>query len=183
MSLATAMYHSGRNPLQRVSYKSKKMVVHTELKQRRTQKAFLRYHDPKSWPMLREALKDMGRADLIGSGKQALIPEEEPQEYRQARMRANNKAGQSQRGRPGGSGATSNAKSGVKSAGANKSGKSFGSAGKTQSNGKNSTAAKPGNKTAAGKFAAKKKKPVKKQQSVAAKAGVQSSGKSKNRKK
>jgi len=40
----------------------------------------LRYHDPKSWPMLREALKDMGRDDLIGSGKQALIPEEEPQE-------------------------------------------------------------------------------------------------------
>lgn len=166
MSLATAMYHSGRNPLQRVSYKSKKMVVHTELKQRRTQKAFLRYHDPKSWPMLRDALKEMGRSDLIGSGKQALIPEEEPQEYRQARMRANNKSGQSQRGRPGGSGAKSNAKAGAKSAGS-----------------KASNAAKSGNKAAAGKFAAKKKKPVKKQQSVAAKAGVQSAGKNKSRKK
>ena len=108
MSLATAMYHSGRNPLQRVTYKSKKMVVHTELKSRRVQKAFLRYHDPKSWPMLREALKSMGREDMIGSGKQALIPNEEPADYRNARLgqkglhqKGLNQKGLSARGRPG----------------------------------------------------------------------------------
>lgn len=163
MSLATAMYHSGRNPLQRVSYKSKKMVVHTELKSRRTQKAFLRYHDPKSWPMLREALKDMGRGDLIGSGKQALIPEEEPQEYRNARMRANSKAGQSHRGRPAGNGGSAsagkNTKSGSKNASANKTGAT------------KHSPSKPGSK-----FAAKPKKAGKKQQSVAQKAGIKAQG-------
>ena len=41
-------------------------------------KAFLRYHDPNNWPMLREALKAMGRADLIGNGKQHLIPTFQP---------------------------------------------------------------------------------------------------------
>lgn len=100
MSLATAMYHSGRNPLQRISYKSKKMVVHTELKSRRIQKAFLRYHDPKSWPMLREALKDMGREDMIGAGKGALIPKEEPVEHRNARLRQRGLAPQSRSASP-----------------------------------------------------------------------------------
>jgi hypothetical protein len=41
-------------------------------------KAFLRYHDPNNWPLLREALKEMGRADLIGNGKQHLIPTFQP---------------------------------------------------------------------------------------------------------
>jgi hypothetical protein len=41
-------------------------------------KAFLRYHDPGNWPLLREALKRMGRADLIGNGKQHLIPAYQP---------------------------------------------------------------------------------------------------------
>ena len=45
---------------------------------RRLQKAFLRYHDPDNWPMLREALKAMGRADLIGTGKHQLIPAFQP---------------------------------------------------------------------------------------------------------
>ena len=43
-------------------------------KRRRLHKAFLRYHDPNNWPLLREALKEMGRADLIGNSKQHLIP-------------------------------------------------------------------------------------------------------------
>jgi hypothetical protein len=37
-------------------------------------KAFLRYHDPENWPLLREVLKQMGRADLIGNSKKQLIP-------------------------------------------------------------------------------------------------------------
>ena len=45
---------------------------------RRLHKAFLRYHDPENWPVLREALKRMGRADLIGNGKQHLIPAYQP---------------------------------------------------------------------------------------------------------
>jgi len=49
------------------------------LKQRRLHKAFLRYHDPENWPLLRETLQRMGRADLIGNGKKHLIPAWQPQ--------------------------------------------------------------------------------------------------------
>jgi hypothetical protein len=45
---------------------------------RRLHKAFLRYHDPNNWPILREALKRMGRADLIGLGKHQLVPPWQP---------------------------------------------------------------------------------------------------------
>jgi hypothetical protein len=41
-------------------------------------KAFLRYHDAENWPLLREALRRMGRADLIGNGKHHLIPAYQP---------------------------------------------------------------------------------------------------------
>jgi hypothetical protein len=43
-------------------------------RQRRLHKAFLRYHDPDNWPLLRETLKRMGRADLIGSRPDQLVP-------------------------------------------------------------------------------------------------------------
>lgn len=78
MATATAMYHSGKNPLRKVTYKSDGVASVKGERQRRLHKAFLRYHDPKNWPLLREALKDMGRADLIGNGKQHLIPTFQP---------------------------------------------------------------------------------------------------------
>ncbi|KAA0875189.1 YgiQ family radical SAM protein [Nitrincola tapanii] len=76
MATATAMYYSGRNPLRRLSYKKSAERVETAKgeKQRRLHKAFLRWHDPANWPLLREALKTMGRADLIGEGEMQLIP-------------------------------------------------------------------------------------------------------------
>jgi radical SAM superfamily enzyme YgiQ (UPF0313 family) len=76
MATATAMYYSGRNPLRRLSYKKSAERVETAKgeKQRRLHKAFLRWHDPANWPLLREALKAMGRADLIGEGEMQLIP-------------------------------------------------------------------------------------------------------------
>lgn len=74
MALATAMYYSERNPLQKVRYKSEKVSVNKDLDKRRLQKAFLRYHDEKNWPMLREALTEMGRSDLIGVGPEHLVP-------------------------------------------------------------------------------------------------------------
>ncbi|MGY0218842.1 YgiQ family radical SAM protein [Endozoicomonadaceae bacterium StTr2] len=77
MSLATAMYYSGRNPLKKVSYKSGKLYTPKDYEQRRLQKAFLRYHDDKNWGYLRNALKEMGRTDLIGNGDNQLIPAEE----------------------------------------------------------------------------------------------------------
>ncbi|MBI3561039.1 MAG: YgiQ family radical SAM protein [Gammaproteobacteria bacterium] len=79
MALATAMYHSGKNPLKKVKHSSDNVDVPKGLRQRRLHKAFLRYHDPENWPLLRQALKDMGRADLIGNGKRHLIPLWQPQ--------------------------------------------------------------------------------------------------------
>jgi uncharacterized radical SAM protein YgiQ len=78
MATATAMYHSGRNPLGRVTRTSETVDIVRGDRRRRLHKAFLRYHDPNNWPMLREALKDMGRADLIGNGKKHLIPFHQP---------------------------------------------------------------------------------------------------------
>jgi uncharacterized radical SAM protein YgiQ len=78
MATATAMYHSSKNPLKRVSRGSEEVVIPKGIKVRRLHKAFLRYHDPDNWPILRDALKRMGRADLIGNGKQHLIPAYQP---------------------------------------------------------------------------------------------------------
>jgi uncharacterized radical SAM protein YgiQ len=78
MATATAMYHSGKNPLRRVTRTSENVVVPKGLKIRRLHKAFLRYHDANNWPMLRAALKRMGREDLIGSGKHQLVPRYQP---------------------------------------------------------------------------------------------------------
>jgi uncharacterized radical SAM protein YgiQ len=78
MATATAMYHSGKNPLRRVGRNTEEVVIPKGLKVRRLHKAFLRYHDANNWPMLREALRRMGRADLIGPGKQHLVPPWQP---------------------------------------------------------------------------------------------------------
>jgi len=78
MATATAMYHSGKNPLKRVGRESEAVDIVRGEKRRRLHKAFLRYHDPNNWPLLRDALKAMGRADLIGNGKQHLIPRFQP---------------------------------------------------------------------------------------------------------
>ncbi|MBK7118884.1 MAG: YgiQ family radical SAM protein [Comamonadaceae bacterium] len=80
MATATAMYHTGLNPLKGVhrDERGEKVDVVRGEKRRRLHKAFLRYHDPANWPLLREALKAMGRADLIGNGKQHLIPTWQP---------------------------------------------------------------------------------------------------------
>ncbi len=78
MATATAMYHSGKNPLRKVTYKSDPVSSVKGERQRRLHKAFLRYHDSKNWPLLREALQEMGRGDLIGNGKQHLIPTYQP---------------------------------------------------------------------------------------------------------
>lgn len=78
MATATAMYHSGRNPLRKVGRASEAVDVVKGDRRRRLHKAFLRYHDANNWPLLREALQKMGRADLIGNGKHQLIPRFQP---------------------------------------------------------------------------------------------------------
>ena len=78
MATATAMYHSGKNPLHRVTHTSEDVRIPKGLKVRRLHKAFLRYHDANNWPVLREALRRMGRADLIGNGRHQLVPAWQP---------------------------------------------------------------------------------------------------------
>lgn len=76
MALATTMWHTGRNPLKKLARSSEKVDVIKDGYRRKLHKAFLRYHDADNWPLLREALVNMGRADLIGHGPQQLIPPE-----------------------------------------------------------------------------------------------------------
>jgi len=99
MATATAMYHSNLNPLKGISrdpQRAEKVDIVRGEKRRRLHKAFLRYHDPNHWPLLREALKGMGRADLIGNGKHHLIPTFQPLTdggYQSARRKNSTPAG------------------------------------------------------------------------------------------
>jgi uncharacterized radical SAM protein YgiQ len=74
MAMATTMYHSGKNPLHKVSEDSEVVETAKSGKTRKLHKAFLRYYDPENWPVLREGLKRMGRGDLIGNGDRHLVP-------------------------------------------------------------------------------------------------------------
>ncbi|MDP2817013.1 MAG: YgiQ family radical SAM protein [Polaromonas sp.] len=78
MATATTMYHTNKNPLRKITRDSETVDIVRGDKRRRLHKAFLRYHDANNWPLLREALKAMGRADLIGNGKHHLIPTFQP---------------------------------------------------------------------------------------------------------
>jgi uncharacterized radical SAM protein YgiQ len=92
MALATAMYHSGKNPLKKVTHNSETVIAARGLRQRRLHKAFLRYHDAENWPLLRKALREMGRADLIGNGKKHLVPSWQPKTARGETTSDNRKA-------------------------------------------------------------------------------------------
>ena len=80
MATATAMYHTGLNTLKGIhrDERSENVDIVRGEKRRRLHKAFLRYHDPANWPLLRAALKALGRADLIGNGARHLIPSWQP---------------------------------------------------------------------------------------------------------
>ncbi len=78
MALATAMYHSRKNPLHKVTADSEAVETVRSGKIRRLHKAFLRYHDPDNWEILREGLQRMGRSDLIGSSERHLVPRHTP---------------------------------------------------------------------------------------------------------
>ena len=80
MATATTMYHTGKNPLQKVTYKSDEIETVKSPEQRKLHKALLRYHDPANWALIRKTLKDMGRMELIGDGANQLIPAYHPDE-------------------------------------------------------------------------------------------------------
>lgn len=99
MALATTMWHTGRNPLKRLSRSSEKVDVVRDGYRRKLHKAFLRYHHPDNWQIIYDTLIQMGRTDLIGHAKHCLIPPTPPGDKAAAvRHRfANNQPG---RGKP-----------------------------------------------------------------------------------
>ncbi len=97
MATATAMYHSGKNPLAKVGYKTETVDVIKSPEQRRLHKALLRYHDPDNWPLIREALAELGRKDLIGSGAGCLVPAKNDEQAYQAHRRKNSTTAHSKR--------------------------------------------------------------------------------------
>jgi uncharacterized radical SAM protein YgiQ len=74
LTLATTMYHTGINPAKSLAAAPDRVAAARGERQRRLHKAFLRWHDPSNWPLLREALMKMGRTDLIGNGPRCLVP-------------------------------------------------------------------------------------------------------------
>jgi uncharacterized radical SAM protein YgiQ len=78
LAIATAMYYSEKNPLKKVNHRSEKVKIIRNPAQRKLHKALLRYHDPDNRQVIREALKNMGRQDLIGNGKNHLVPAWQP---------------------------------------------------------------------------------------------------------
>jgi uncharacterized radical SAM protein YgiQ len=103
MATATAMYHSKKNPLRKVTYKSDEVEIVRSPAQRRLHKALLRYHDPDNWPIIRKALTDMKLQHLIGSGTDMLVPTEQPRGWKtpQSPRRKNTKEAHEKRVRRG----------------------------------------------------------------------------------
>ncbi|NUU66797.1 YgiQ family radical SAM protein [Enterobacteriaceae bacterium BIT-l23] len=85
---ATTMYHTGKNPLTKVGYKSEEVVVPRGDRQRRLHKALLRYHDPANWALIRSALEAMGKKHLIGARPGCLVPAPTVDELRNAQRKA-----------------------------------------------------------------------------------------------
>ncbi len=88
MCNATTMYHTERNPLKKISRDSERISIPRGIRQRRLHKAILRYHDPKNWDYIRQALKDMGLQKLIGKGPDCLVPKESVNERRKPLTKA-----------------------------------------------------------------------------------------------
>ncbi len=90
MANATTIYHTEMNSLKNIKNNDEVVAVPKGARQRRLHKAILRYHDQSGWPMIREALRKMGQAKLIGSAPHCLVPAESRNEGK----------GKPQRGRP-----------------------------------------------------------------------------------
>jgi len=78
MARASTIYHTQTNILQGLKRADRHVFTARGERARKIQKAFLRYHDPENWPLLRQALREMNRGDLIGNGKNFLIPATQP---------------------------------------------------------------------------------------------------------
>ena len=85
--IATAVYYTGIDP-----FTKEEVYVARGLKDRKLQRALMQFFKPENYFMVREALIQAGRPDLIGSGCDALIPAQPPKEALQARRERANEA-------------------------------------------------------------------------------------------
>lgn len=72
-SLSTTMYYTGFNPMT-----GEKVYVPRTQHEKDMQRALLQYRLPENYALVKEALLKAGRNDLIGRGKNCLIPEFSP---------------------------------------------------------------------------------------------------------
>ena len=83
--IATCMYHTGLDP-----FTGEAVYTAKNLNDRKLQRALLQFFKPENYFEVRKALLGAGRADLIGSGCDALIPANPPRAALTARIdRAN----------------------------------------------------------------------------------------------
>ena len=80
LDISACMYHTGIDPITK-----KPVYVAKFLRDRKLQRALMQFFKPENYFLVRRALFDAGRADLIGDGCDALIPSTPPQEAIDAR--------------------------------------------------------------------------------------------------
>jgi uncharacterized radical SAM protein YgiQ len=78
--IATCMYYTGIDP-----FAKQEVYVAKNLRDRKMQRALMQFFKPENYFMVREALIQAGRSDLIGGGCDALIPAQPPKEAIEAR--------------------------------------------------------------------------------------------------
>lgn len=86
--IAACMYYTGLDPMT-----MKPVVVASNLRERKVQRALMQFFKPENYFLVRKALLNAGRRDLIGDGCSCLIPARPPKEALRARIeRANRDA-------------------------------------------------------------------------------------------
>jgi len=82
MDVATTMYYTGLDPMT-----MQPVATARRLRDRKVQRALMQFFQPENYFVVRKALLDRGREDLIGDGRLALIPGKPPREAIDARRR------------------------------------------------------------------------------------------------
>jgi len=106
---ATTLYHTEINSLRNVKRDSESVAIPKGTIQRRLHKAILRYHDPDNWPIIREALTEMGLDKvLIGSKASCLVPKETRAEIMKRNAKKGKTASKGKKAAPNNQGQTVN---------------------------------------------------------------------------
>ncbi len=75
LDIATTMYYTGLDP-----FTFKPVYIAKAMKERKMQRALMQFFKPENYFEVREALKSVGRTDLISDGCDGLIPSKPPRE-------------------------------------------------------------------------------------------------------